>query len=738
MSGENERIDAFMDKKWNAKWIMEPRFYGLPPIDIYHKEAVQVVLPEHKEELQQHHMLVRKSFHLEGAIKEAYVDITADDYYKVYINGHFIGQGPAQGNYFHYFYNRFDVTPFLKQGGNVIAVHVYYHGLISRSYNSGDYRQGLIAELVGDGQNLLQTDKSWRYRVAKEYEPAEVIGYNTQYLENIDSRLQEKGWRTAEFDDSDWSPAWEHLADDHRLFLQPTPSVCVYEVKPLSIRPIERGYLIDFGSELTGQFTMRAQGIPGQTVIIRCGEELLTSESVRYEMRCNCTYQDTWTLSGEEDVLGLYDYKAFRYVEVLAPTNAGIKPDSFAAIVRHYPLNEEACRFESSNTLLNSIWTICKNGIKYGTQESYVDCPSREKGQYLGDNTIITHSHAYVSGDLRMYRKALEDFALLSGRVCPGFMAVAPGHFMQEIADFSLQWPLQLLQYYKLSGDRLFLEAMYPAAVQLIRHCEAYQREDGLLDSVNDKWNLVDWPENLRDGYDFALIKGNTQGCHNVINAFYYGALSAVAEIREALHMAPYSDDSAERFRTAFVQTFYDPKNKRFVDAERSRHSSLHANVLPLLFGLSPEEAVQPIVELVREKRLSCGVYMSYFVLKALAVAGEYELLYDLIVSEDLHSWGNMVKEGATTCFEAWSKDLKWNTSLCHPWASAPIPLLIEEIFGIKPAAPGWTQVRFSPRMPDSLREVKLSFLTPAGEIRFEYSGGLSELSVPDGVAIVE
>ncbi|MDF2721263.1 MAG: alpha-L-rhamnosidase [Paenibacillus sp.] len=727
-----------MDKQWLAKWIMDERFYGLKPIDVYHKEAVTTALPEHRAELRNLHMHVRKSLYLNDAVQQAHIDIAADDYYKLYVNGEFVGQGPAQANYYHYLYNRFDVAPYLRQGENVIAVHVYYHGLISRSYNSGDYRQGLIAELIADGSCVAQTDRTWKYRTAKEHGDGRVIGYDTQFLENIDSRLMEKGWRSPGFDDAAWTSAWEHIADDHRLVLQPTPPLSVYKVKPQKAEPIEGGYWLDFGSELTGQFTMRAKGASGQTVEIRCGEELLADERVRYAMRCNCTYQDTWTLSGEEDELELYDYKAFRYVEVLADPLAAVDPDSFAVIVRHYPLDEDACRFESSNELLNAIWAICKNGVKYGTQENYVDCPSREKGQYLGDNTVITHAHAYISGDLRMYRKSLEDFALLSARVCPGMMAVAPGHLMQEIADFSLQYPMQLLQYYRFSGDRDFLAAMYPVAERMIRHFAAYGREDGLLESFNDKWNLVDWPENLRDGYDFPLKKGHIQGCHNVINAFYYGALTTMSDIREALQLPQAGEKEAiEQLRFAFVQAFYDPEQKRFVDAEGSRHTSLHANVLPLLFGLAPDEAVPSIVQLIREKRLSCGVYMSYFVLKALARAEAYELLYELIVSDDLHSWSTMVKEGATTCFEAWSKELKWNTSLCHPWASGPIPLLIEDIFGIKPAAPGWKKVRFAPQLPQSLNDVKLAFHTPAGEIRFEASGGQAKLHVPDGVVVV-
>ncbi|MDF2922178.1 MAG: alpha-L-rhamnosidase [Paenibacillaceae bacterium] len=725
-----------MNRLGTAKWIMDQRFEGLAPIHIYHKENAGAVKHEHKEELQNVHMLVRKSVTLQEVPREAFIDITADDYYKLYVNGQFVGQGPAQGVHDHYFYNTHAVENYLHDGENIIAVHVYYHGLISRSYSSGDYRQGMAARLLVDGETAAQSDSSWKYSLAAEYSSAGIIGYNTQYLENIDSRLRRKGWKEAGFDDSGWLAACEHPGDDHLPVSQPTPPLSVYRQAPTRIEPVEGGMLLDFGHEITGQFTARAKGRAGRTVEIRCGEELQDLGRVRYEMRCNCTYKETWTLSGEWDEPEFYDYKAFRYVEVLSDADVEFEPGSLAAIVRHYPLEEDACRFDSSSPLLNSIWSICSNGVQFGTQENYVDCPSREKGQYLGDNTIITHAHAYLSGDLRMFRKALQDFAVFSAKVCPGLMAVAPGNFMQEIADFSLQWPMQLLQYYRLSGDRAFLEEMYPVAEGIMRYFRAFKREDGLLDSVNDKWNLVDWPENLRDGYDFSLVRGDTRGMHNVINAFYYGALGTMNEIRAILQL-PRDGQEADSFREAFRRVFYDQEVRLFVDAEGSRHSSLHANVLPLLFGLAPEEAVQPIVGLIREKRLSCGVYMAYFVLKALAAAREYGLLYELIAADDLHSWGNMVKEGATTCFEAWSKDLKWNTSLCHPWASAPVPLLIEEIIGLNPAEPGWGKLRFTPHIPDSLARIKLSFRIPAGEVRFEYDNGSVSLSVPEGVAVI-
>ncbi|WP_127588281.1 family 78 glycoside hydrolase catalytic domain [Paenibacillus koleovorans] len=731
-----------MDKIWSAKWIQDPSFLGKASLSMLHKEMEPrpELAAAHPEELRNRHMLVRKVWSLETMPSSAYLDITADDYYKLYVNGRFVAQGPAQGYPFHYFYNRLDVRPYLAEGENVVAVHVYYQGLINRAYNSGDLRQGLIAELVADGEVLLGTDGTWKYAAAEEFVSGGTVGYETQYLENIDARLVKRGWRdTASlYDDSNWQPCAE-VESDHTLVLQPTPTLSVYEKLPVRVEELApMRVLIDFGTEVTGQLFVRARGAGGDVIEVRCAEELEEDgRSAKYRMRCNCTYAERWTLSDSEewDVLEFYDYKAFRYAE-LEWSGEDVRVDwtSLRAVVRHYPMEEGGCTWSSSDSLVDRIWDICRNGVIYGSQENFVDCPSREKGQYLGDNTIIGHAHMYLSGDLRLVRKSLEDFAR-STALCPGMLAVAPGSFMQEIADFSLQWPMQLWQYYRQSGDRVFLAELYPVALGILEYFARYE-QDGLLRNVTEKWNLVDWPENLRDEYDFPLTKPVGEGCHSVINAFYYGCMAVVQDIETELGV-PFEDRLPLR-RKAYREAFYRESSGLFVDAVGSSHSSLHANALSLLFGLVPEEAKGSVVALLREKRFSCGVYMAYFVLKALAKAGEYELVYDLISSEDTRSWGNMVREGATTCFEAWGKDQKWNTSLCHPWASAPIPVLIEDIVGLQPGRPGWTEIRFAPRIPTSrLERFELTVQVASGVINVRCEQGQLSIEAPPHVKVV-
>lgn len=479
---------------------------------------------------------------------------------------------------------------------------------------------------------------------------------------------------------------------------------------------------------------MAAKGTTGQEVIIKAGEELIegTKDKVRYQMRCNCNYKETWILSGGNDILEQYDYKGFRYVEVEAPEGV-INPDSFRAVVRHYPLDENACKFESSDPLLNEVWRICRNGVKYGTQEAYLDCPTREKGQYIGDCTVTGHSHIYISGDLRLYKKALIDFAN-TRNICPGLMAVAPGGKMQEIADYSLQWPLQLLTYYKQSGDIKFLKEMYPVADGIIKYFEKYQRDDGLIENVKEKWNLVDWPQNLRDGYDFDLSSSTSvgDGCHNVINAFYCGAVKIVNEIREILGIE--YNDSFPQLKESFFKAFYNKEANLFADSTVTKHTALHSNIIPLFFGLVPEEMYGSVVELVKKKGMHCGVYITYFLLKGLASIGEYELVYKLLTSEDEYSWLNMVREGGTTCFEAWGKEHKWNTSLCHPWASSPISVIIEDIAGLKPAKPGWEEIQFTPHIPENVDKLSLEINTVRGRIALKWENGKSSINIFDNI----
>jgi len=648
-----------------ANWICPLEFKNELPINMFFKEKKRQI-PELPEKFKNVHMLVKKTLILNEKEKKYKIRITADDYYKLYINGKYVAQGVAQGYYFCYYWNEIDITDYLDYGENEIFVDVYYQGLVNRAYNSADRRMGMIAEIFEGENPILFTDKTWEYTLSKAYTITHTIGYDTMFAENFDSRWQPKIWNACVEKEVDYTFSPESVK-----------TLQVYPKKPVSTTSLEQGgILYDFGQEITATLKINAIGTSGSKVRILCGEELEdTPLKVKYNMRCNCLCDEYWTLKDGENSLEQYEYKAFRYVALIPENEVEIK--SLTAMVQHYPFNDNYCDLKTDNEILKSIWDICKNGVKYGSQEVYVDCPLREKGQYAGDLTVTSASQTILTGDYTLLKKAIDN-QMQSGVICKGLMAVTPGHLMQEIADYSLQFPILALRYYNYSKDKDYLKKCFITCNEIIEHFRQFENENGLLEYVCDKWNLVDWPENLRDNYDFKLEKKLDKGCHNVINAFYIGCVMQTEEIAEIL--GENIIKRSEQLKKAYHNAFFDKETGLYTDSVNSKHSSLHSNVIPAFYGICNFEDEEKIAGFIMQKGLCCGVYMAYFLLKALCRMGKYQEVYSLLINQTEYSWYNMVKEGATTCFEAWGKEQKWNTSLCHPWASAPISVLVEDI----------------------------------------------------------
>ena len=144
-----------------GRWITNSEFADLKPRNVFHRQLDKAHLPC-KEHLNRH-ILFRRRFICDSLPDSATLYISADDYYKLYINGRFVAQGPAPSYHFSYNYNVIDVSPYLKQGENLIAVHTLYQGLINRVWQSGDHRHGLILDLVTDGEMALVSDESFTY-----------------------------------------------------------------------------------------------------------------------------------------------------------------------------------------------------------------------------------------------------------------------------------------------------------------------------------------------------------------------------------------------------------------------------------------------------------------------------------------------------------------------------------------------------------------------------------------------
>jgi len=235
---------------------------------------------------------------------------------------------------------------------------------------------------------------------------------------------------------------------------------------------------------------------------------------------------------------------------------------------------------------------------------------------------------------------------------------------MQEIAEYPLMLISLILWHYRVCGDRDYLAKNYPGVRALLDSYRTDYEKDGLLRDL-DKWCVVEWPANFRDGYDVDITEGKV--CHEphvALNAYYIEAIRCTNKIAAILGEAPYRGES-ELVR-AFTEAFYDKERHLFTDSLASAHASYIGNVLPFAFGLCPDdECKNNILKWIGERGVTGVSFFGAFPLKyGLLRMGRRDMAEAML--RDENAWLRMIREGATTTYEGWGRDTKWNTSLFH------------------------------------------------------------------------
>lgn len=666
--------------EFTGKWITDGEFYKLRPRNVFHKQLDKVVFDcsEHRNR----HILFRKKFSLEKT-GDAKIYISADDCYKLYINGKFVAQGPAPSYHFMYNYNQVDVSEFLVCGENTVAVHTLYQGLINRVWQSGDQRHGFICDLTVDGVTVLSSDESFKTMPHDGFREMHTVGFGTQFMEEYDSRASAVGFESPDYDDSAWESARIHECCDITLTPQKSGMLVFEKLLPTDIYEVNGRAVIDFGSTYVGYLCLFAKGKPGDVITLYFGQELNEDGSVRYKLRCNCIYEERWILSGGEDILDQFDYKSFRYAELDIPEECEIS-DIYMS-VRHYPFTLKAkLRPEyAGDDKLRAIWDLCVHTQKYGVQEVIQDCMEREKGFYVGDGCYTALANMILTGDDSMVRKLIDD-AFASSFITDGLVTCLDCSFMQEIAEYPLILIYLVLWHYRLTGDRDYLASNYPKITTVL---DSYRRDyerEGILSHL-DKWCVVDWPENFRDGYDVDIREGRIcEQAHVSLNAYYIEAIRTANRIAKIIGVPEYRDDKP--LYDAFNSMFYDKERHMYKDGEFTSHVSFTGNSFPYGFMLSDDpEFYGNFEKILAERKISAFSFFGSFVtFIGLVRRGKYGMIRDMLLDEG--AWLRILREGGTTTYEGWGRDTKKNTSLFHMTMSYAVIFLsdtgLHGIFG--------------------------------------------------------
>ena len=296
--------------------------------------------------------------------------------------------------------------------------------------------------------------------------------------------------------------------------------------------------------------------------------------------------------------------------------------------------------------------------------------------------------------------------------------------------------PMMAAADYLATGDAVLAREHYEVLKKKLLMDKA--RADGLLQASA----IVDWPSGERDGYNNGVTdpkKRQQVGplINTVVNAFYFHALGQMALLARALDKADDARElelKAKQVGESFQRVFFDPVRGLYVDGEGSTHTSLHANLFALAFGLAPQERLPKIADFLQSRGMACSVYGAQYLLEALFIAGKDEYAVQLMSAKTTRSWWHMIESGSTMTWEAWDPKFKGNLTWNHAWGAAPANILTRFVLGVRPLAPGYTKILIAPQ-PGALAWVRGKVPTAVGPVTLKLENAAAtfklEVEVP-------
>jgi alpha-L-rhamnosidase len=179
----------------------------------------------------------------------------------------------------------------------------------------------------------------------------------------------------------------------------------------------------------------------------------------------------------------------------------------------------------------------------------------------------------------------------------------------------------------------------------------------------------------------------------------------------------------ADRIVVAFNKTYFDQPTGRYSNGSQT------SSVLPLAFGMVPEQDRQKVSEALVRKieeqnsgHTGTGLIGGQWLMQVLTDNGHPEVAYEIASQKTYPSWGYMSSKGATTIWELWNGDTAnpaMNSGNHLMLVGDLVTWLYENLAGIRPdpAQPGFKHIIMRPTPVGDLTFVKASHKSLYGEI---------------------
>lgn len=616
----------------------------------------------------------RKDFKLNRVPTLAIAKIAADTKYWLWINDRpvvFEGGLKRGPNPSDTYYDSVDLTPYLKKGDNRISLLLWHFGKPGFSHkNSG------CSGMLFDAPSIdLVSDSSWQSRIVPEYQTAPAPKVNFRLAESnlrYDSRLKDTGKWAPSVELGGWGSApWNNLVE------RPIPQWKNSGLLPVDTFSVKRN---NGNIEISARLPYNMQLTPyiditdptGGTVVFIETDHVLggSEECVRAEYvtsKGRQSYESLGWMNGDE-------------LRIRFPEDSEIVLNGLAYRETGYDADFEGS-FVSSDDFVNQFWQKAMRTLYVNMRDNYFDCPDRERAQWWGDVTILMGQSFYQLSPAAnaLMRKAIrelmdwqkEDGTLYSPIPSENWVNELPAQMLAAISTYGLWY------YYMHTADKETIEYAYPA---MRKYLSLWSLDPtGLTEFRKGGWSWGDWGTDI----DMRLLLG----------AWHYLALESAKNI--ALTIGREEDVADYDRQTSSIREGFDKCWNGFAYRHPSHHKNTDDRVqaLAVLVGFADESKYDRIFDLFKSQEYA-SPYMEKYVLEALVKMGHgdyalerFKKRFEPMVADSLH----------TTLFEGWEEGGYGGGSTNHAWSGGMLTVVAENICGVRPTAPGWSEFEICP-----------------------------------------
>ncbi|GAC1304077.1 MAG: hypothetical protein NVSMB24_11030 [Mucilaginibacter sp.] len=736
-TARSQTIDkTILTRPWNAYWIASTGDYGRV-YGVYY---------------------FRKNIELPGKPASFVVHVSADNRYKLYVNGTLVSLGPARGDTYYWNFETVDLAPYLAAGKNTVSAIVWNEAEY-RPEAQISLRMAFIMQGNTAAEEILNTGRTWKCMRDKAYQPITGIGYHPYYVagpgELVDMNKSVKGWMAAGYDDSSWPDAGtlEHgkpkgTADAFGWMLVPS-SLPQMERTPERIPVLRKAEGLGVPASFPAAKT--AVTIPANTTAtLLLDQTYLTNAYLTFifsggkDAGISLTYAESLftgigrfgTKKGNRDdvegkvfagrkdslisdgsagqVFNTLYWRTFRYIRLRIQTkDEPLVIDDIYGTFTGYPFKFKA-KLQTGDPEMQKMLDIGWRTARSCAIETYMDCPYYEQLQYIGDGRIQAMVSYYNSGDDRLARNALNQMD--HSRIAEGLtLSRHPSYSPQIISTFSLWYIGMLHDYWMYRPDSNFVKDKLPGVRSVLGFFSKYQQPDGSLKDT-PYWTFVDWVTSK--GWQSGMPPKGTNGSSSIMDLQLMWAYQLGAEMEAKMGLP----DLARLYRAKAAQLkhtiqlkYWDAAKNLYADTEDKDSFSQHANSLAILSGI-----VNPVGASAISKRMlsdtslaQCSIYFKYYLHLALVKGG---LGNDYI--NWLGIWRDNIKMGLTTWAEI--SDLVNNRSDCHAWGASPNIEFFRTVLGIDSYAPGFAKIKIEPHL-GTMKNAAGEIPHPNGKVAVEY-----------------